>query len=379
MNKVKKRSLEESNIKIKIASRYLYKQTKFIKLFVYFIAIIPIAMARIPGLKDIPNFSFIATLVSFSITILADLFGQFISNGKELAILLRQFYETEITGSNFAKIEYDRETTNLLNELAIRKGLASIGQKKYIEKGKDIPQEISDDYTYLYLVRLDAAKTNYLLSRVFYIYLFILGGIIAAFLGIGLFEQDTTVYLQLIIGFYPLISPIIKNLTGSKKTISNCIKISADIDNFFADGDTSLERLARFYYYVQNLEFEMLLNKPVVYNIVDRIFSRGQKILEKGVTIRFMDAIKELHTRKLLKDLALDQPNGKQLITRKEYTIEELEKKKQRRKTSTVNKVEETKPRETNKVASTTKTTTKKAPTKKETPKKTTTKSPKTK
>ena len=36
---------------------------------------------------------------------------------KEFAILEHQMFEAEITGSTFSKIEYDRETTNEINEI----------------------------------------------------------------------------------------------------------------------------------------------------------------------------------------------------------------------------------------------------------------------
>ncbi|MCR5787034.1 MAG: hypothetical protein K6G28_04975 [Acholeplasmatales bacterium] len=323
------RSLQVNNLRIKFASKQLFFESKLFKLGLYFIAIIPIVLTVTPQLKDIKNLSFVSTIISFLITLINELIGQFLSNHKEKAILERQFYECEITGGTFSKMEYDREYINDLNELAIRKGMAKL--KKTKQKPFDyVPEDIPDEYAYLYIVRVDSAKNNYLLSRMFYIYVVILFGILAAFISLALVKNETSAYFQLIIGFYPLVIPIIRNLSGCKKTSENCAKISADIDNFFADGDTSLERLARFNYYVQNLEFEMLLNRPVMYKTMIAPFKRGENILAEGVTSRFKDSIVEIKRRKLMLDLALASPKGQDLITRKEYTLEELEEKKRK-------------------------------------------------
>ena len=69
-----------------------------------------------------------------------------------------------------------------------------------------------------------------------------------------------------------------------------CAKLSADIDNFLADGDDSNMRLARFIYYVQNIEFEMLMASPARYGVFYKLFGKGLKNLEKGVTKRFISA-----------------------------------------------------------------------------------------
>ena len=231
-----------------------------------------------------------------------------------------------------SKIEYDRESTNSLNELAIRKGLPKMhsleesGKKYHISM---VPDNISDDYSYLYLCRLSAAKTNYLLSRIFVFYAVLLGIIICIFTACIFWKQNTADYLKLIIGFYPLINPFIKNCSSCKKTQKNCVKICADIDNFFADGDASVERLARFYYYTQNIEFEMMVNKPAIYNIFPAMFKRGLTILEDGVTIRFVEAIDELYGKS--KGL-VGQARGKALITRVDYDLVKLEEKENRRK-----------------------------------------------
>ena len=103
-------------------------------------------------------------------------------------------------------------------------------------------------------------------------------------------------------------------------------KICADIDNFFADGDTSVERLARMYYYVQNIEFEMMSNRPTIYSLYSKIFKRGTDVLEEGVTVRFQSAIVELKSKSLMHKGALPAPKGKSLITRDEIAPEKIEK-----------------------------------------------------
>ena len=72
-----------------------------------------------------------------------------------MSINSRLYGLTGVTGSAFSKIEYDREMTNELNELAIRKGLPkiqSVEQKHKI----DVPSDINDDYSYLYICRMNA-------------------------------------------------------------------------------------------------------------------------------------------------------------------------------------------------------------------------------
>jgi hypothetical protein len=338
MNKVKERSMTPEALRFRYASDKLFLQAKLIKLFIYSLALVSVVLSVVPNIKnstfhlggkDIPV-SFIATIVSFSITIFSDFISQYLANVKEHAILERQLYQCEITGSAFSKIEYDREMTNELNELAIRKGHPT---KKEQNKKPfvDISQEISDDYSYLYLTRMEAAKTNFLLSRMYVFYWLILIFIAVTIVSLAILETETVQYLQLIIGFYPLLAPIIKNLNACQKASSNCIKICADIDNFFADGDDSLERLARFYYYVQNLEFEALSNCPTMYAMLQAPFKHGQQVLVRGVSERFIEATYELKTRNLMLKHGLAIPKGQDLITRREYTLEDLERRANRK------------------------------------------------
>lgn len=331
MNKVSVRCQKQASAKFYYASKRMFAELKILKVLLYILAIVPVVLQFIPAVNSNEVMSFAYTVISFALTILNEVLSAFFNNHKESAILEHQLYESEITGSTFSKIEYDRESTNSLNELAIRKGLPKMhsleesGKKYHISK---VPDDISDDYSYLYLCRLSAAKTNYLLSRIFVFYAILLGIVICIFTACIFWKQNTADYLKLIIGFYPLVNPFIKNCASCKKTQKNCVKICADIDNFFADGDASIERLARFYYYTQNIEFEMMVNKPAIYNIFPAMFKRGLAILEDGVTIRFMEAINELYGKS--KGL-VGQARGKALITRVDYDLVKLEEKRKRK------------------------------------------------
>ena len=106
----------------------------------------------------------------------------------------------------------------------------------------------------------------------------------------------------------------------------DCTKICADIDNYFADGDTSIERLARMHYYVQNLEFEMMTNRPAIYGIFIKMFKQGTEDLQEGVTNRFKLAIVELKGKSMMHKGMIAQPKGKALITKVDYDMDKLNK-----------------------------------------------------
>lgn len=367
MNKVSVRCEKDSCAKFYFASKRLFFESKTVKVLLYMIAIIPVVLTFIPEVKD---YAFICSIVSFTLTLVNEVSTTFLSNQKEKAILEHQLYEAEITGSTFSKIEYDRESTNELNELAIRKGIPKMRKcKKY--PVVNVPDQITDDYSYIYLCRKGAATDRYLLSRIFYVYFAILMGIIFLFVGAVFLEETTTAYLTLIIGFYPLVSPFIKDCLACKKGMKQCAKICADIDNFFADGDASIERLARFYYYVQNIEFEMMLVKPAVFNIFPKMFKRGIDILQDGVTIRFIEAIQELKSRSLILNGTLHQPKGKSLITKVEYDAEYLNRLEKEKKSKSSKIVKRSSTNSSSKDTKVVKETTNR------TPKKTTTKTTK--
>ena len=325
-NKVKERCQRVEIAKFYYTAQKMFTDLKVSRGILYVVAIIPVILAFIPATAKA---ALVLSVISFGLSLLNDGLSSFLTGYKKKAIMAYQLYETGITGSDFAKIEYDRESTNDLNELAIRKGLPQMrGREKLHEPS--VPDDISDDYSYLYLCRKSAATTNYLLSRIFYIYFIFLIIIAAGFaLAFAIFASnggEATVYLTLLITSYPIVSPIIKACGKSKECMKDCIKMCADIDNFFADGDTSLERLARMYYYVQTLEFEMMTNRPAIYGLFTTIFKKGTDDLEEGVTFRFLEAIIELKGKALIQKGVMSAPKGKALITKVDYDMTKLNK-----------------------------------------------------
>lgn len=330
-NRVKARCQKEEYAKFYYTSQRMFFSLKAVRVFLYAVALVPVVLALIPSVSK--EYAFICSIVSFGLSLLNEGLTSLTNNYKKKAVMVYQLYEAEITGSQFAKIEYDRETTNDLNELAIRKGLSQVRRQEKLY-AVNVPDEISDDYSYLYLCRKSAATTNYLLSRIFYIYVVSLLVIAAGFVVAIFFKSETIEYLTLIITFYPLVSPIIKACGKCKECIKDCTKICADIDNYFADGDVSLERLARMYYYVQNLEFEMMYNRPTIFSGFKAMFKAGVQNLEEGVTHRFKEAIVELKSKHMIQTGMLSQPKGKALITKVDYDMDKLaqiEKKKQKK------------------------------------------------
>ena len=334
-NKVKARCQKEEHAKFYYASQKMFFSLKAVRVFLYAVALVPIILALIPSVSK--EYAFVCSLVSFGLSLLNEALTSLTNNYKKKAVMEYQLYETGITGSQFAKIEYDRETTNDLNELAIRKGMAQARSQDELYV-VDVPEAISDDYSYLYLCRKSAATTNYLLSRIFYIYVVSLIVIAAGFVVAVFFKSETIEYLTLIITFYPIVSPIIKACGKCKECIKDCTKICADIDNYFADGDVSLERLARMYYYVQNLEFEMMYNRPTIFNGFRVMFKKGIANLEEGVTARFKEAIVELKSKNMMQKGMLAQPKGKALITKVDYDMDKLTKIEQKKKQKSASK-----------------------------------------
>lgn len=322
-NKVKERCKKEEYAKFYYTSQRMFFNLKASRVILYCIAILPVILSLIPSVSA--KYAFACSIISFCLSILNESLTSFLNEYKKKAIMEYQLYETGITGSDFSKIEYDRETTNELNELAIRKGLQPMRQQQELHD-MAVPEDISDDYSYIYLCRREAATTKYLLSRIFYIYFSFLMFIAALFVAMIFLKTETIEYLTLIITFYPIVSPIIKACGKCKECMKDCTKICADIDNFFADGDTSLERLARMYYYVQNLEFEMMTNRPPIYNGFKKLFKKGVEDLEEGITVRFKSAIVELKGKAMMHKGIISQPKGKALITKVDYDMDKLTK-----------------------------------------------------
>ena len=322
-NRAKERSQKEEFAKFYYASQKMFSDLKASRIVLYVIALVPVVLSFIPAVSGI--YVFVSSLVSFGLSLLNEALTSFLTEYKKKAIMEYQLYETGITGTEFSKIEYDRETTNEVNELAIRKGLPRMRNKdSYYDV--NVPDDIPDEYAYLYLCRRSAATTKYLLSRIFYIYLFFLILVAVGFVVAVFFKNETKEYLMLLITFYPVISPIIKASGNCKECMRNCTKMCADIDNYFADGDISLERLARMHYYVQYIEFEMLTNRPTIYTVFKKMFKNGVTDLEEGVTIRFERAIVELKGKSMMQKGILASPKGKTLITKVDYDLDKLTK-----------------------------------------------------
>lgn len=348
MNKISKLSQQEQNAKFYYAAKRIVFESKMIKIFAYLLSIVPIVLSflKAPGNKTIV---FIATMISFSLTLILEFTSSFLTGYKEKSILLNQLYETSITATTFSKVQYDREMTNELNELAIRKSAQKMSKlSKYHEPY--IPEEIDNKYTYLYLCRLNSASTNYLMSRMYAFYIIALILVVILFVSFAFVKNDTYEFLQLIIQFYPLVLPIIRNISSSLKTMKYCTKISADIDNFFAQDNISNEELARFVYYTQNIEFEAMLASPVKYTIFYKIHRHGLKILETGVTKRFIDSILENTKKKSThknkentdnfnrfkeKEIKNNDTKSQSKLTAKQSTRMTLNKEKQKVKTNT--------------------------------------------
>lgn len=341
MNKVSSRCVKESCAKFLFASNRMSSELKFIKVGMYLLNIIPVVICFLPSSSE--QTQLICSCISFAMTLINEVVGSFLTDYKEQAILEHQLYEAEITGSTFSKTEYDRELTNNLNELAIRKGLSKTNKSQGQYPISNVPDEITDDYSYLYLCRVSASKYKYLLSRMFYLYAGILIAIAVGFICATFLNTTTGKTLYLLICFWPLIIPFIRNCAACKKCIRRCVKICADIDNFFADGDASVERLARFYFYVQNIEFEMLTTRPVIYKSIEKCFGHGIKVLTNGVTERFKEAIVELKGKSLMNKGIISQPKGKGLITKVDYDLEYLKKVEKNKKNAKAKSLTDTK------------------------------------
>ena len=322
-NKVKERSQKEEFAKFYYTSQKMFFDLKASRVLLYVIALVPVVLSFIPAVST--QYVFICSIISFGLSLLNESLTSFLNDYKKKAIMEYQLYETGIAGTDFSKIEYDRELTNEVNELAIRKGLPRMRKRESFYE-VNVSEDIPDEYSYLYMCRKSAATTKYLISRMFYIYLFFLILVAVGFVVAVFFKSETIEYLTLIITFYPVISPIIKACGKCKECMKDCTKLCADIDNYFADGDVSLERLARMHYYVQYIEFEMLTNRPTIYTVFKKMFAKGVTDLEEGVTIRFERAIVELKGKSMMQKGIIASPKGKTLITKVDYDLDKLTK-----------------------------------------------------
>lgn len=328
MNRVEANCKKESNAKFYYASKNMFFETKVIKVVTFLISIIPIILTLIPMTSK--TLVFATTMVSFTFSVILELLSSLRTTHKERSVLLRQIYNAGITGCTFSKTEYDREKTNFLNELAIRKAEATISSLKEFHV-VNVPKEIEDKYTYLYICRTNAASNNYLMSRMYAVYIFSLVLIIGLFISFAFVKYNSFEFLQLIIQFYPLVLPVIRNINSCYKTMKYYTKISADIDNYFAEGSKSPEKRARFVSYIQGLEFEAMREAPEKYTIFSKMFSGGLKKLNRGVTNRFIDSIERLEGRKIKRLTPVPLKNnkdkkGKNALDKK-TKLKQLEKK----------------------------------------------------
>lgn len=72
--------------------------------------------------------------------------------------------------------------------------------------------------------------------------------------------------------------------------------------------------------------FEMMTNRPPIYNGFKKLFKKGVEDLEEGVTARFKSAIVELKGKALMHKGIISQPKGKALITKVDYNMDKLTK-----------------------------------------------------
>ena len=297
MNKVETNCQKEENAKFYYASQKISFESKAIAVTTFFISLVPIILSIVTMGKQ-KTLVFSATMVSFTLTVILELLSYFRTTHKEHGILLRQMYTAGITGCSFSKIEHDREQANYLNELAIRKAEPTISSLKKFHV-VSVPKEIEEKYVYLYLCRSNAASNNYLMGRMFAVYIFALALIIALFISFAFIQNNTFEFLQLIIQFYPLVLPVIRNINSCHKSMKYYTKISADIDIYFAKENKSPEKRARFMSYIQGLEFEAMMESPDKYKLFSKAFAGGLKKLNRGVTNRFIESIERFEGKKM--------------------------------------------------------------------------------
>lgn len=293
MNNVLEKENKERNIQIYRGSKKMFKETKIARAILYLINFVPLALVFSQDLFQSDEatanlIKFSSSAVSLILNILTELLSNIIANHKEEAVLLAQLFETEITGNTLSKMEYDRETTNELYELAIRKG--TLKKEKKFKGAYDVPQEIDEKYTFLFINRYIAAETRYLLGKLQIIFGVIITAASVAFI-FWLSGMDMAQAVYYIVCFWSVFIPIVRNFTKCTKNKKQCVKMSADIDNFFADGDDSKERLERFNFYVQSLSFEMRNNLVIIPSSLRWFLSYQIKVLDVGVTNRFIEAI----------------------------------------------------------------------------------------
>ena len=131
-NEVQTREYYEQNVRTYVASNKISNQLKAVKVFLYLLNFIPFIMIFIPSTSNAIKIT--SSFISPGLNVLNEFLSNILSDLKERAIRLKQLFETQITLTPFSYIDYDREMTNELHELSIRKG----GTELYNPKRKTV-------------------------------------------------------------------------------------------------------------------------------------------------------------------------------------------------------------------------------------------------
>lgn len=294
-NQVAIREKLNQNASLAQASQLMLKEVRLINDTLYLITIIPLVLVFIVD----SQYSYICSAVSLFLNILTAVLQTTMNNHKEKAILVLQLYEANITNTIYARIEYDRESTNEAYEYRHK---AKAERNVKYHKMYVVPDNVEEKYTYLFTQRSVVAENRYLLQKYRILLataMFLLaGGAIAliTILNILHYQQtsDISQIIPQVVCFYPVVVPLITTFTEAAASIKRAVKISADIDNFFADHDKSNIRLERFNYYIQSLMFEFRLKMRPIPILYKRCFTRKLRSMQLRVCERFIQAIYDL-------------------------------------------------------------------------------------
>lgn len=294
-NQVAIREKLNQNASLAQASQLMLKEVRLINDTLYLITIIPLVLVFIVD----SQYSYICSAVSLFLNILTAVLQTTMNNHKEKAILVLQLYEANITNTIYARIEYDRESTNEAYEYRHK---AKAERNARFHKMYIVPDNVEEKYAYLFTQRSVVAENRYLLQKYRILLataMFLLaGGAIAliTILNILHYQQtsDISQIIPQVVCFYPVVVPLITTFTEAAASIKRAVKISADIDNFFADHDKSNIRLERFNYYVQSLMFEFRLKLRPIPILYKRCFTRKLRSMQLRVCERFIQAIYDL-------------------------------------------------------------------------------------
>lgn len=293
LNQVRIRSHLTQNARIAQAADRMMMEVRAINAALYLVAWLPALLVFVVPEK----FQFVCSAVSLFLNVVTQVTDTAMYNHKERAIMVLQLYEANITNTIYARIEYDRESTNETYEYSLRKSKIKDTPKFF--NYYVVPDSVEEKYAYLYTQRRVVAENRYLLGK-WRIYLAIMMFTIAA-IATGLiifvsftFEYSLTSIIPQVVCFWPVLIPIVTKFNEAGASSKRCVKISADIDNFFADHDRSAVRLERFNYYIQSLMFEFRLKLgPIPYSF-RYLFSHKLRIMQIGICERFLQAVYDL-------------------------------------------------------------------------------------